>query len=227
MAYFEQDFLNFFKELSKNNSKEWFDTNRKRYEKSVKEPFKNFVELMIELMRADDPAITMAAKDGIFRLNRDIRFSADKTPYKIQASAIISAGGKKDKTFPGIYFQFSAEDARIYSGCHMLEKGQLQNVREHIVDNLDEFNKLITDKKFTSTFGQVLGEKNKRLPKEFQEIEAKQPLIANKGFYYFVKFKPDIILQDDLPEVFMKHYEIVKPLKLFFSKPLMAIAQSL
>ena len=224
MAYFEKDFLNFFKELSKNNSKEWFDTNRKRYEKSVKEPFKNFVELMIELMRADDPAITMTAKDGIFRINRDIRFSADKTPYKTQASAIISAGGKKDKTFPGIYFQFSAEDARIYSGCHMLEKDQLQNVREHIVDNLDEFNKLITDKKFTSTFGEVLGEKNKRLPKEFQEIEAKQPLIANKGFYYFVKFNPEIILQDDLPEIFMKHNEIAKPLKRFFSKPLMAIA---
>ena len=220
MSYFEKDFLDFFKELSKSNTKEWFDTNRKRYEKSVKEPFKSFVETMILRFNEEDPNINIAAKDAIFRINRDIRFSTDKTPYKTNASAIISAGGKKDKTTPGIYFQFGAEDARIYSGAHMLDKDQLQGVREYMADNLDKFNKLINDKKFKNTFGEILGEKHKRLPREFQEIEQTQPLIANKGYYYFVKFKPEIILEDNLPEVFMEHYEIAKPLNKFFAEAL-------
>ncbi|MBN4081867.1 DUF2461 domain-containing protein [bacterium AH-315-C07] len=216
MAYFTQDFLDFFKELDKNNAKDWFDKNRKRYEKSVKDPFKAFVEDMIFRMNSDNPAINIQAKDAIFRINRDIRFSSDKTPYKIHTSAIVAEGGKKNKTVPGIYFQLNHVDSRIYSGVHMVEKDVLQNVREHIAANLNEFDSLVNDKKFKKYFGDVLGEKNKRLPKEFQEIEKKQPLIANKGWYYFAKFPPKTALDPKLPDIFMEHWKVAKPLNEFF-----------
>ena len=103
MKYFTQDYLDFFKELAANNHKEWFDENRKRYEKSVKDPFKKFVEALIAETHKFDPSVNIEAKDAIFRINRDIRFSKDKTPYKLDRSAIISSGGRKDHSIPGFY----------------------------------------------------------------------------------------------------------------------------
>ena len=84
-AYFEEDFLDFFTELAFNNEKSWFDVNRKRYEKSVKDPFKAFVVDMIAGIAEFDPSITtdLQPKDVSFRINRDIRFSKDKTPYNL------------------------------------------------------------------------------------------------------------------------------------------------
>ena len=101
MAYFTKDFIDFFKELAANNKKEWFDSNRQRYEKSVKQPFAEFVQEMIDRIQPDGPAVYISTKDAIFRINRDIRFSNDKTPYKTYMAALVSAKGKKDKGTPG------------------------------------------------------------------------------------------------------------------------------
>ena len=105
MHFFEQDFIDFFKELQQNNHRDWFHSQKKRYENSVKQPFLIFVQEIINQMQDMDQAITMEAKEAMFRINRDIRFSKDKSPYKTHMAAIISAGGKKDMTTPGMYLQ--------------------------------------------------------------------------------------------------------------------------
>ena len=181
-----------------------------------------FVQELINRLSESEGPLPIEAKEVIFRINRDIRFSKDKTPYKTHMSALISAGGKKDKTTPGLYLQASAEDLRIYSGAHMLEKDQLQNVRSHIASNLTEFNKLINDKVFLERFGQILGEKNKRLPPEFAAIEADQPLIANKSFYFFSKFAPKTLLSTGLADTVIDYYSSCKPVRDFFTKALIA-----
>ena len=81
MTYFTKDFLDFFKELAANNHKDWFHANKKRYEASVKDPFKVFVQDMIDRAAAKDDRFAGEAKNAIFRINRDIRFSKDKSPY--------------------------------------------------------------------------------------------------------------------------------------------------
>lgn len=220
MAYFDNDFLDFFTELEKDNNKAWFDENRKRYEKSIKKPFSAFVQKMIERMQEIDSSILVQPKDCTFRINRDIRFAKDKTPYKTQVSAIVSKGGKKDKTSPGIYFELSPRDVRIYSGAHMMDKEQLHNVRQEIAYNMDEFNKLITEKQFIKTFGEIHGEKNKRLDKDLIESAEKQPLIFNKSFYYFKKFDSKNILKDDLDSILMDAYKVALPLNSFFQRAL-------
>ncbi len=212
MAYFSKEFLHFIQDLSANNNRDWFNANKKRYEDYVKKPFEAFIEVMIDKMQKLDRNVLITPKDAIFRIYRDIRFSKDKTPYKTYVSAIVSRGGRKNKLSPGLYIQLSAEDVRVYGGAHELDKQELQNVRAAIASNLDEFNALINDKKFKSKFGEILGEKNKRLPKEFQEIAVKQPLITNKQFYYFAKFDPEIILDPKLPEIMMDHFKVAQPL---------------
>ncbi len=212
MAYFTKNFLQFIRDLSANNDRDWFNANKKRYEEHVKKPFEAFVGVVIDDMQKIDRNVLITPKDAIFRIYRDTRFSKDKTPYKTQVSAIVSAGGRKNKSTPGLYIQFSGEDARIYSGAYELDKNALQNVREKIASDLAGFNALINDKKFKNTFGEIQGEKNKRIPKEFQEIEKEQPLIANKQFYYFAKFEPEIVLDPDLPKIMIDHFKVAQPL---------------
>ena len=212
MAYFTKDVLKFLKDLGKNNNRDWFKTNKNRYVEHIKEPFEAFIQVMIDEMQKLDRNVLITPKDAIFRIYRDTRFSKDKTPYKTYISAIVSRGGRKNRSSPGVYLQFSAEDARIYSGAYELDKSGLQNVREGIASNLKEFDKLINDKKFKNRFGEVQGEKNKRIPKEFQEIAKEQPLIANKQFYYFAKFEPEFILDPKLPKKLIDYYKIAQPL---------------
>ena len=218
MTYFNPDFLDFFKELAGNNNKDWFDENRKRYEKEVKDPFKAFVSDAIQTIAKMNPEIQVEPKDCIFRINRDIRFSKDKTPYKTYVSAVISKGGKKDRTNPGLYMELTPEHFRIYSGMYVLDKEDLLATREYIVENQKEFEKLISDKKFANTFGEIHGSKNKILPKHLKQHGEDIPLLYNKNWYYFASYDPKTILKDDLMKMIKDHYQIAKPLGDFFTK---------
>lgn len=217
MKYFTSDFAQFYADLASNNNRDWFLENKKRYESSVKQPFEQFVAVLIERLSEIHQDLTLQPKDAIFRINRDIRFSKDKTPYKIHSSALISVGGKKDKTTPGFYIQANHEDVRVYSGSHMLDKIQLQQVRQHIAANLKAFNTLINEKKFKETFGEVHGEKNKRLPPEFVDVATQQPLIANKSFYYFFKHPPSILTKDSVVDTLVNGYLHGLPLSKFLA----------
>ena len=82
MPHFSPEFLQFFKDLAANNNRDWFTGNKKHYELVVKKPFEVFITDMINKIKKDDPKLQIEAKDAIFRIYRDVRFSKDKTPYK-------------------------------------------------------------------------------------------------------------------------------------------------
>ena len=82
MAYFKKEYLDFFEDLEKNNEREWFQENKKRYEEYVKTPFSSFVNDLILSFHDIFPEMTMTSKEAIFRIYRDVRFSKDKKPYK-------------------------------------------------------------------------------------------------------------------------------------------------
>ena len=88
MRYFDEGFIKYFKGLAKNNNKVWFDKNKPTYEAVAKKPFEKLVADLILVMQKLHPGFHCEVKDAIFRINRDIRFSADKTPYKTQVSAL-------------------------------------------------------------------------------------------------------------------------------------------
>lgn len=217
--YFTQDFLNFFMELAPNNHKDWFDMNRKRYENSVKEPFKAFVTHMIaEIAKRDASFSDLEAKDCIFRINRDIRFSKDKQPYKLQVSAIITPGGKKSRGVNGVYFELGPEKLRVYGGIFEIEKEDLMLVREGIAKDLAGFKKAYTDPKFVKTFGELKGNKNKIIAKELKEAAVKEELIFNKQWYFYTEFEPETILSDQLDKIILDCYDAGRPVENFFNK---------
>ncbi len=220
MSYFTKDFSLFFKELEANNDREWFAENKKRYETSVKAPFIRFIQELINEISDLEGPLPMEAKDAIFRINRDIRFSKDKSPYKIHASALISKGGKKSMKYPGIYFQANHVDVRVYSGIYQMEKEDLTRVRHYIADHPNELIELIENKEFKSIFGEIHGDKNKRLPVEFMEVAELVPLIYNKNFYFFKKLPANRITGNDLMGEVLEIYRKSEPIRTYLSEGL-------
>lgn len=221
MAWFTADLDQFFKDLAKQNNKEWFDANRKRYEKSVKEPFKAFVGEAIERIAKKDPSVTIEPKDAIFRINRDIRFSKDKTPYKLNVSAIISPAGRKDHSSPGIYFELGPESVKFYGGAYLPDKDQLERIRTAIMHDPKGFRKIIDNKSFKSTFGAVQGEANKVLPAAFKEAAKSEPLIANKQFFVCAEHPAKLVSDPRLMDLLMEHYNVLRPFNAWLAKAML------
>ena len=134
----------FLNELRLHNCKEWMDANRPRY-KALRERFEGFVAQLIEGLASFDPSVAgLAVKDCTYRMNRDIRFSPDKSPYKTHFSAFIAPGGKKSG-YAGYYIHIEPEGEGTMLGQSLLASGQvcippvvLRSIREEIVDHGDE-----------------------------------------------------------------------------------------
>lgn len=202
MAIFSNEFILFFKELSKNNNRDWFHQNKKRYETHVKKPFYAFVEELLDKTKSNIPV-----KDAVFRINRDIRFSKDKRPYKNHVSAVISPGGRKNMQYPGLYVHLEVGNVMIGGGSHMPDKENLTKIRRAILNEPKRALKLLKDKKFVEYFGGLAdGEKNKILPAEFKAHGDDIPLLFNKQYYFMSHHEDEqIILRDDLVQFVLDH----------------------
>jgi uncharacterized protein (DUF2461 family) len=117
-----------------------------------------------------------------------------------------------------MYFELGPEGLMVYGGAFMPTREQLEDIRFYIANNMETFNSLITDKKFTSTFGIIKGDKNVRLPKELQEIAEKQSLIYNKQFYYQLALPVNVITSENIIKELEKYFLIMKPLNEFLEK---------
>jgi uncharacterized protein (TIGR02453 family) len=205
--------------LAANNNKDWFNANKKRYELSVKEPFEAFIADVIAAASKLDKDFDVPVKDAVFRIYKDVRFSKDKSPYKMHMSAVVSPGGRKEgMDIPGMYLQVGAEDFRFYSGLYMPDKDMLQRVRQYLAKNSDELDAILSDKKFVKTFGQLHGEKNKVLPADLKTAAEKQPLIFNKQFYFFAAYPPEVIIKNDLLDLVMDNFAVSLPLREYLTK---------
>ena len=194
-------FFEFFIELTLNNHKSWFDINRTRYEKHVREPFIELCEQIIGRMSEFDATFAeLEPKKCIFRINKDIRFSKDKTPYKTHYAASFHVGGRMKMWPGGIYLELGPEGCGIYSGVYMPEKEDLPKFRQNIANRIPDFQNAINAPDFIRFFGQVQGEKNKILPSELREAAVREPLIFNKQFYVGHRFEAEKALEQDFVE---------------------------
>ncbi|MDG1781200.1 MAG: DUF2461 domain-containing protein [Flavobacteriales bacterium] len=211
---FTSDFHSFFIELAGNNHKDWFHANKKRYETSVKKPFEAFVAMAYDELKKEGIEIDLKPGDAIFRINRDIRFSKDKNPYKLNRSAIISPFGRKNKSYPGLYIDFGPEKIWIGGGAYFMDKEQLYDLRDHIQKQPKKLRKALINTEFKRLFPQGLqGDKNKIIPKEFKPSLETSPEIANKQFYYMSEHSPDLLLEDNLLETVIEHWKASRDLE--------------
>jgi uncharacterized protein (TIGR02453 family) len=150
----EPQSIKFLQQLKKNNNKPWFDAHRPQYE-AARIDFQNFIQLVIDDLQKTDTTITgMTARECIFRINRDIRFSKDKTPYKSAFGASIKRGGKKSP-YAGYYFHFEPGKSFVGGGLWMPEPSVLKMIRQEIDYNFDEFSSITREKNFKKQYGDL------------------------------------------------------------------------
>lgn len=173
--------IGFLRKLKANNLREWFQSNKPDYEKARKQ-FEALLNSLIPEIRKFDPSIGMLTpKECVFRINRDIRFSADKSPYKTNMGAYISLGGRKGEK-AGYYIHIDPEQSFAAGGLYMPQAEVLKKVRDEIYFNAGEFKSIIHKPSFVKVFGELDGDKLTRPPKgypaDFPDIE----LLKYKSF---------------------------------------------
>jgi uncharacterized protein (TIGR02453 family) len=170
----EPSTLKFLRSLAKNNNKNWFDENRAQYE-AAKSNFETFIQAVIDKHGQKDETIRdLTAKKCMFRINRDIRFSKDKSPYKTNFGASIDRGGKKSK-YAGYYIHLEPGKSFIGGGLWMPMPEETRNVRQEIDYCLDEFRGIVSSKKFKAVFGELYAGDDASLKKIPQGFAADNP----------------------------------------------------
>lgn len=216
--------LKFLKDLKKNNNKPWFDANRKAYE-AAKADFIAFVDTVIEKHGKKDPSIAhLAAKDCIFRINRDVRFSKDKSPYKTNMGAFVNKDGKKAMT-AGYYFHVEPGGSFGGGGLYMPPPDLLKNIRQEIDYNWKEFHQIINNKKFKAVFGDLSTEGDMKLSRPPKGYEADNPAIEYlklKSWVGMQQFSDADLTSKDLVKKVCANFETLQPLLQFLNEGLHA-----
>lgn len=205
--------IKFLKELKKNNHREWFETNRKNYEEA-KADFEGFVAKVLEqLSQSDETIAHLKPKECVFRINRDVRFSKDKSPYKTNMAMYISKGGKKTSD-AGYYFHCEPGAAFLAGGVWMPMAPELKKIRQEIDYNFDDFQGILSAKKFKQTFGDLdrsEGFALTRPPKGYDDENPAIEYLKLKSFIASTKIAEDDLTSKDLVKKVVEHFKVMKP----------------
>lgn len=208
----------FLSKLAVNNNKPWFDDNRKTYEQ-VRKDFIVFLEkLLSELQKFDPDMETISAKSAIFRINRDIRFSNDKSPYKKNLGAYFCKGGKSDLINAGYYLHVEPGKCFIGAGIYQPPAPQLKKIRQEIDYNFEEFKKIVHSKEFQLTFGDLSSEeKLKKAPKGYDEENEAIEYLKLKSFFVGKHFNDIELKATNAPSQIATFLETSYPLIRFLN----------
>ena len=214
--------LKFIKDLKKNNNKPWFDKHRKEYE-AAKSDFASFVQTVIDKHAKSDPTIkSILAKDCMFRINRDVRFSKDKSPYKTNMGAYISRGGKKS-IYAGYYFHCEPGRCFVGGGLWMPMPPELSKVRQEIDYNFEKFKKIISSKKFKSVYDGLSRDPEyvlSRVPKGYEPDNPASEYLKLKSFVSMAALKDSDLTSKDLVKKTTTAFEALQPVIEFVNESL-------
>jgi len=219
--------LSFLRELIVNNHKEWFDANRQYY-REAQDEFNRFIERLIAEIRLFDPAIgALTAKDCVYRIYRDVRFSNDKTPYKNHFGAYIAQGGGRKSTLGGYYFHIEPAGAGYLNhsmwagGIYCPDAPTLKAIRTDIFEQSEEYKSIIQNEDFINTFkwfdGNMLTTVPKGFPKDFPDID----LLKRKDYTYYRNIDEKMLQSDRLLEESIRVFKLMLPFNRFMNRAIL------
>lgn len=209
--------LDFLTELQQNNHKEWFDANRKTYE-SVRAEFKEILkQVLADLAAKEEDLMGLEPKDVMFRINRDIRFSKNKSPYKENMGAFMGKGGRKTEQ-AGYYLHVQPNDESfIAGGVYMPASEELKKIRQEIDYNPGELKKIVEEPVFEQTWGALVGEKLKTAPKGYPKDHPNLELLKHKSFIVMHKLTDKAMRTDGIIDSILKDFDTLRPMNTYFN----------
>jgi len=210
--------MDFLAQLKLNNNREWFQENKKWYETSKKE-VENFVAGMIETISAIDPSVqTPAVKDCMFRIFRDVRFGADKSPYKTNFGAFIARGGRKS-SFPGYYFHFEPGESMLAGGVYQPQPDTLKLLRNEVYFHSSELKDILENPSFNKHFDS-LGDfdKMKKPPKDFPADFPDIDLLKYRSYIVSGVFQDKLVTSDNYLKQVLEMIKELQPFMAFLNR---------
>lgn len=207
------DLIDFLQELRANNSREWFDRNRPRYD-GLRADFLAAVTAILDRTAAVDEGVAgLSAPDCLFRINRDIRFSKDKSPYKTTFSAMLVHGKKSTEAKPGYYVHIDADDDLIVAGgSYMPDMPSLTKFRKAIAEDVRGFRKIVEAANVKSTFGPLGGESLKTVPREYGADHPAADYLKLKGYILVSHSEASALSGDALVDFVVDRFAASTPL---------------
>ncbi|MEY5042726.1 MAG: hypothetical protein RLZZ414_2290 [Bacteroidota bacterium] len=175
------DYLKFLEQLKNNNSKEWMDENKVLFHQNRDAFWKDAEDILGFVKTLEPRMVNLELKNCIFRQNRDIRFSANKNPYKINFSEYYAIGGKKS-ILPGYYIHIEPNASFLAAGLWMPEKEVLRKVREEIDYSGDEFLNILNEPDFKKSFSELMDDQLKTAPKNYPKDHIYAQVLKYKSF---------------------------------------------
>lgn len=205
--------IKFLKDLKKNNNKTWFEQNRKIYEAAKQDYIKLVDSIIAATAKFDAPVGNLKAKDCIFRINRDVRFSKDKSPYKSNMGAFITPGGKKVNA-PGYYFHCEPGQSFAAGGMYIPAPPDLAKIRQELDYNFEEWKKIVQHKTFKKHFEKgVEGiDVLSRPPKGYDETNPALEYLKMKSFIVSHPLTDAQLTDKNLVKDIAKAFETMKPM---------------
>jgi len=209
--------LEFLNALEVNNNRNWFKSNEDGF-RLARTEFENFIEEMISVLRKiDEDVVNVNAKDCIFRIYKDVRFSKDKNPYKTNFGAFIAGGGRKSK-YAGYYIHIEPGKSFVGGGIYMPEPEILKKIRVQIFHNANALKKILTGSDFEKYFNGIYGEKLKTVPKGFPKDFKDIDLLKHKHYAVVHEVKDSFWNSKNLKENLLGIFKIQYPFNLFLNK---------
>ena len=221
MQQISKDTLQFLSDLKNHNDRDWFTANKPRYEAAHRE-FLQFTDALIAEIAKFDPGIVHhTAKDCVFRIYRDVRFSKDKSPYKTHFGAHISPAVKKSEIHSRAGYYLHLEpggETMLAGGAYLPEAGWLKAIRQEIAYNTTEFKGILNDPEFKKHFGTMEGEKLKTTPKDYPADHPAIEWLKHKSFLASHKCSDAVAGSPD----FLKHcaavFRSLQPFDMFLNR---------
>ncbi len=210
----EKSTIDFLKQITKNNRKEWFDANKNKY-LAAKGNVDSFVDDVIKSFSLFDKSLAnLKAKDCVFRIYRDVRFAKDKRPYKNNMGASINKGGKKAET-AGYYLHLEPGKSMIAGGRWMPSSDHLKKIRQEIDYNGKKLHKILSDKNFKKQFGSLDSSDEYKLarpPKGYDKDHKDVELLKLTSYLVWHEFSDKDVLSKNFLKTLTTTAKAMKPL---------------
>ena len=214
--------LQFLADLIANNNTEWMHANKKRYE-NYKKDYHAFIASLLDEMKKLDPTLEpLEVKNCTFRINRDIRFSKDKSPYKTNMGAWFTQN-KFKKNSPGYYIHFEKGNSFIAGGVWCPEPNELKLIRKEIEFFHDDLEAVISDATFKTTFGDLDRDENntlKKAPKDFDPNHPAIEFLKLKSYTVSQKIDDNLFTSNDFSKTIAQKLILMKPMNDFLRRAL-------
>ena len=209
--HFSSAALKFLRGIKRNNDREWFEPRKPIYEAELKQPMLALIEAINAEMAHFAPAHVRPAHKILMRLYRDVRFSADKAPYKSHIAAWWSREGMEKTSGGGYYLHLSATELIIAAGVYMPQREQLFAIRTYLLDHHEEMRSLLADKKLKSLMPQFEGNPLTRSPKGFPADHPAADLLLCRQWGLSATLPADVSLHPDLLREVVGRFRVVSP----------------